>query len=196
MGSVTGRWAAVLLLTAVSGAARADLMTPGQGDRPTFVSFAVPMSGSGSVDSVTYQVQDLLNQLDPSLQPTFLDMISLVEPMEIEDYLTINGTGGDWDKDGFLETSSGDVNPLGYVVFHFRDHDQNVRVLLGFLLGGPAIAPNPSTGGGGGGGGGGFDGFGPPPTQPPTEQIPEPTSLVLLSAGGALLLRRRRRRAS
>lgn len=121
----------------------------------------------------------------------------------VEDYITIAGTRADDNKDGFLEAAC-DVNPLGYVMLHFRARSKNVRVVLGdwpsLLATDISLASNGST---------------PhslpelpsmpqppctpqPPQveQPPVPpsvpgQVPEPATLGMLVIGGLFMLRRR-----
>jgi hypothetical protein len=105
--------------------------------------------------------------------------------------LTFNGRYDDRDKDGFLETRLGEVNPTGYVVMHFRAREGNVRIGFWDLLAVDAPEPLPLATGGcrddgsQAAGSGGND---------PGPQIPEPASVALLGLGGALAMLRRHRR--
>ncbi|HAU37188.1 MAG TPA: hypothetical protein DCX07_05670 [Phycisphaerales bacterium] len=60
----------------------------------------------------------------------------------VEDFLTYLSQLDDADKDGFLESLTGDVNPNGYVVLHFSAWSKNVRVELGHML---DVGPMPSV---------------------------------------------------
>ena len=106
----------------------------------------------------------------------------------VENYLTIRGVGDDYDHDGFLDTRCTDVNPLGYVVFHFLSRVRNVRVTLGHLLDAPGTGTIEDDSGLF------FDAYDDPGlSYSPRDEVPEPATALLLLAGGALLLRRRRR---
>ena len=70
---------------------------------------------------------------------------------DIENYLTFLRQETDSDKDGFVERSTlGEVNPTGYVVFHFRSRQLNQRVSLGGEGGGLLSSPMNCGGGAGG----------------------------------------------
>jgi len=117
--------------------------------------------------------------------------------------LTYRGTYVDIDKDGWVDTRTEDVNPLGYVVLHFAHWRKNVRIGMGGLLA-TDIVVNASldTGwvppeGGTYWPAGLDDGPSDPgePDPPRGPDVPEPASAALVLLGAGALLARRGVRA-
>ena len=117
--------------------------------------------------------------------------------------LTYQGTYHDADKDGWVDTRTANVNPLGYVVLHFSTREKNVRIGMGGLLGTDIVVNAPLD-----------TGWIPPqgdtywpapsdeappvtdePDPPRGPEVPEPASAVLLMLGAGALLARRGVRA-
>ncbi|HOF19116.1 MAG TPA: PEP-CTERM sorting domain-containing protein [Phycisphaerae bacterium] len=131
----------------------------------------------------------------------------------VDDFLTYLSRLDDADKDGFLESLTGQVNPNGYVVLHFSAWNKNVRVELGHMLdanNGPPMTRDLGILSQQGSPQGGEVCYGtmwetlldaPPPTPqepeapaaPTAPTIPEPGTALILLGGAALGILRRHR---
>lgn len=121
----------------------------------------------------------------------------------VRQVLTYRGTYYDADKDGWVDTRTEDVNPLGYVVLHFSTRWKNVRIGMGGLLGTDIVVNAPLDTGwippeGDAYWPAGLGGDTPVPDEPDPPRgpdVPEPASAVLLMFGASALLARRGVRA-
>lgn len=178
----------ILAMVTLSGVARADVA--GVGDALCPIPEFTWMLGPSRV----------VFGSDPAKLVWTEDVVlsNVLKPFEAVRGYTFNAQENDVDKDGWVDEALAgmDANPNGYVLFHFRSRDHNVRVSFDQLFGGALNLAHDEMGGS----------LPPmthasssPPAEPtpppgPPAVVPEPVTLSVLMAGGALLALRRSRR--